>query len=134
VMTGNAGNDLIEGDADRDILIGGDGADSLHGGEGQDLVIAAQTTYDVTAEAALAIREEWLSPDDYHTRVARLSEPDVVPPARHQLQPGVTVLDDDDIDSVFGGDETDWLLLDIEEDEVADMSDDEILTDISIEI
>lgn len=109
---GEGSSDTLTGDAGNDILIGGVGADSLAGGTGQDLLIAG--AYSVgNPNAIFAIQAEWLSANAYSDKTANLTGTGVGVRANGDnfLQAGVNVLNDQDIDTVLGEDDTDFLFL-----------------------
>lgn len=106
-------NDSLFGGDGNDILIGGVGADALHGGAGDDILLAA--VYLIPDQDALfAIRDEWTSDRPFADRVANLGGTGVGPRnnGNYFLIPGVTVLNDDKVDRLFGEEDTDWFLLD----------------------
>lgn len=129
------GNDTISGGAGRDIIVGdaglpqpvthAGGADSLDGGTGQDIVIAGFfVPLDIDHYGRM--RDEWTSSRDFTTRVANLAGNGIGPRDNQNyfLIPGTTVFNDRAassntaiIDTVLVvDDDTDWLLVDIDED------------------
>jgi Ca2+-binding RTX toxin-like protein len=72
VLLGGDGADSLVGRAARDILIGGAGGDSLGGRGGDDLLIDGTTAFDTDEASLAAIQCEWLSANDYPTRVANV--------------------------------------------------------------
>lgn len=107
VLAGLAGNDILEGGAGNDLLIGGDGADMLTGGSGEDLLIGNRTTYDTNVKALMSIIGEWKkSSVSYAQRVDDLRT-GVGPNGQYKLNTA-TLLQDSAIDSLYGGDDTDW--------------------------
>lgn len=131
-LIAGGGDDVLVGGDERDVLAAGAGADSLNGGGGEDILIAAPTLFDKDAAAVFAIQAEWLGADEYAVRVERLTGAPSAPPppAQYRFEPGVTFLDDDSVDELFGADDHDWFLADLAEDIVADLELDEVTTDI----
>jgi hypothetical protein len=81
LLIGDGGNFLVGGLGRRNLLVAGGSASVLAGGDQEDLLIAGSTRYDT--EAGLAawrqVAAEWAGPDDYATRVARLTAGTGVP-------------------------------------------------------
>jgi len=117
VSADKGGNDSIDGGAGNDVIYGGGGADTLRGGTGSDLIIAGYTTLDISG--IQNIQREWVS--DRSMAVRR----DAIMGKRFDgansftfISPGGTgntaanVLEDNVVDSVFAGDDTDgdWIL------------------------
>lgn len=106
-VRGGSGDDLLVGDgesnalfgnAGRDVLIGGAGADALDGGAGDDLLIGGATTGDNDPAWLSGVRASWTQPLTYPERIASL---------RDRLTTA-TVLEDDAVDVLTGGLDTDW--------------------------
>ena len=135
IILGLGGNDSISGAAGRDILIGGVGADTILGGDGDDILVAGDIDYGGNEFSALTdVRDEWTSGNSYQDRVDNILKglPDPSPiPTASQFDPGTTVLDDSDVDSLVGGNGTDWFLDDPDEDS-NDVAGGEIETDIDV--
>jgi Ca2+-binding RTX toxin-like protein len=72
VLIGGAGNDQLTGRAGRDLLFGVAGNDTINGGAGDDLLIAGTTSHDANIVNLILIRSEWVSANDYATRVSNL--------------------------------------------------------------
>ncbi|MFO1003702.1 MAG: hypothetical protein U0936_25505 [Planctomycetaceae bacterium] len=86
----------------RNKLIGGGGADTLTGGGGDDILIAGRTLLDTDVTSLSTIQTEWLSANDYATRVANLRAGVGNPLVA--LQPTINVLNDAaQVDSLTGG-------------------------------
>ena len=134
ILSGGIGNDTIFGGDDKDLMFGGTGADTLHGGGGDDLLVAGTTSFDSAAADLKLIRREWLSSNNYATRVANISG---TPGGANDpifLQVGITVLDDGEVDTLFGEGESDWFLYSktgLIPDIVYDLSVGEVETDIA---
>lgn len=112
IIAAGAGSDLLYGGAGRDVLIGGAGKDQLWGYGGSDLLIAGSTSYDDNTAALSAILDEWKSSRAFKTRAANLkagSGP-VLSGTSVALQPGTTVFDDAEVDSLMGNGDSDWFL------------------------
>ena len=91
-------------------MFAGVGADTLHGNGGDDLLVAGATSFDFIEADLKLIRNEWLSAGSYATRVANIGgTPDGVNDPMF-LQPGITVFDDGEVDTLFGDGEMDWFL------------------------
>jgi hypothetical protein len=112
-VAGGDGSDLIVGSRGRTVLIGGDGSDILLGGRGEDLLIAGATTHDGDQVALLAVLSEWTSNRTVEERIRNLVDGSgtvVRENGSYYLVEGSTVLDDGDLDLLYGGAATDWLL------------------------
>lgn len=109
ILSGGTGNDSLSGGTGKDLLFAGVGADTLHGNGGDDLLVAGATSFDFIEADLNRIGYEWWSSGSYATRVANiggaggLNDPVF-------LQPGTTVFDDGDVDTLFGEGGTDWFL------------------------
>jgi len=130
ILSGSAGNDSLVGGTGRDLLIGGLGLDTLRGDAGEDLLVADKTTFDLNAAALLAIHNEWTSAGSYEDRVAHLTGTAGGLNGSTFLQPGVTVFDDEEIDSLTGGAvDLDWYIYNLLQDALADHESGETQTD-----
>lgn len=110
ILVGGDGGDTLSGGDGKDLLFAGAGADTLSGGAGQDLLVAGTTSFDTNPADLELIRDEWRSSNSYATRVANISG---TPGGANDpvfLQAGSTVLDDADVDTLFGEGDTDWFL------------------------
>ncbi len=110
ILLGGSGNDTLKGGQDRDILIGGTGLDKLYGEGGDDILIGGETAYDDDATALVAILSEWTSGNTYADRVANIRDGSGDLPGQNDgnfFNDG-TVIDDGDIDQLFGGSNQDW--------------------------
>ena len=108
VLIGGGGDDLLIGGFGRNVLIGGAGSDTLLGFPEQNILIGGSTVYDADDTALNAIRDEWSSTNSAADRMANLTNGggangNVV------LQPGLTLLDDEEDDLVFAG-FNDWMI------------------------
>ncbi len=117
IMLGEGGADSMFGNEDRDILIGGRNGDRMNGNDGDDLLISGFTSFDNNDAALRELMLEWNSSRGYLSRVANLrGTPNVTFASRLNgntfLQKGVTVNDDDEVETLTGGGGTDWFLLD----------------------
>jgi len=117
VITASSGNDIvIAGDGDdkiyattgRNILIGGRGSDLIDGGNLDDILISSRTTYDDNDAALLAILNQWLSTTAYTTRITAI---------RNGPNPlnSTTVIDDDEVDTLFGRGGSDWFFASVDD-------------------
>ncbi len=107
VLVGLSGDDILEAGSGRDILIGGLGLDTLNGGTGDDILIAGRTTSDTSLISLNTLRTEWISTNDYATRIANLRA-GVGSPAV-SLKTTIDVLNDaGEDDSLTGGANSDW--------------------------
>ena len=137
VLAGVGGDDYIDGGDGRDIIVGGFGADTLIGGDGEDILIAGEVVLESEEDdlsPVHAIVAEWASARSYAERVANLSG---VGTGENEngpffLIPGVTVIDDEDVDYLTGGlGYLDWFFYNLFQDIITDEEEDEVLTDIS---
>ena len=103
VLNGNNGPDTVNGGRGHDIAIGGGGNDHVTGGRGRDIVVGGTSTHSIAS--LQAISEEWTSDRDYEIKVANIVDGSGSDDAANRpafLTRGVTVLDDDSADSLFG--------------------------------
>jgi subtilase family serine protease len=116
-----AGNDSIDGGSGRDIIIAGGGADVIRAAGGSDLILTGTTT--LTHSQILLVQSEWTSSRSLADRVANLRGTGSGPRNNGDafLIPGVTALDDQAVDTILGGGDGDWLLLDPLEDVANDV-------------
>jgi Ca2+-binding RTX toxin-like protein len=116
VLVGGPGADRLFGKQGRDVVIGGNGADQVQGNEGSDILIAGRTSFDINVGALDAIMAEWSAPHDYPTRVKNLRNgtgggaggPRNGTTFLRNIEPGRTVHDDRQPDSLAGGVGRDW--------------------------
>ncbi len=123
LLVGNGGNDTIEGRGGNNTLIGGSGGDSLTGGDardlifggtggdtmsgnaGEDILFSGTTTFETNRAALNALFAFWNRLDlDYATRLAQLRAGVAGVPKLDSN----SVLQDDAIDTLTGGDGLDW--------------------------
>lgn len=121
-LNGGYGNDSIVGGSGNDVLVDFGGADSFAGGTGEDLILAGSLSEIYYGEeelpGLLQVWLQWAQPDPIATRVAYLDGTltgGLIEPA-YVFDPGTTILDDVDVDSVLGEGDADWLLYDFAED------------------
>jgi RHS repeat-associated protein len=121
--------DVLRGGRGRDLLVGHWGGDTFDGGEGDDLLIAGRLNFSDLPSAVMALHAEWTSERDYSTRISNLTGQGVGPRSNGNtfLQPGITVLDDGAVDTLIGGDDLDWFLLNPLEDEADEELDEDLL-------
>lgn len=114
-LMGNGGNDTLVGLGGRDILIGGNGADSLQGDAGEDVLIAGLTTYSLPGNLnqLAGIKAEWEGPALQALRIANLSGTGSGGLNGTSYLNSATLIDDVFADSVHGGADADWLLVDL---------------------
>ncbi len=114
LLNGGLGNDNLTSGNGKDILVGGLGADILNSGGGEDILIAGATIYDqntaTNRQAWCRIVDEWSrGTGTYQTRIKNLR---VGGGRNDSVVLNVTaVLDDSSVDQVFGGNGSDWFLL-----------------------
>ena len=106
VLVGGTGHDGLYGGVGRDVLIGGVGKDALYGWDDDDILIGGTTQHDENDDALLAILAEWASETPIDTRIGNLLNGGGVN--------GTVTLDeahgdDEELDWVLGGSESDWL-------------------------
>jgi len=123
-------SDTLLGGDGRDVLFGHLGVDLLDGGAESDLLIADRVQFDDLPSAAFAIQAEWLSSRPYNQRVANLSGAGVGPRFNGDifLLPGVTVFDDEAVDTLWGGSDLDWYVFRFLQDLLGDEESGEIKT------
>ncbi len=111
VLLGSGGNDRLIGGIRRDVIIGGAGQDQISGGGESDILIGGTTAYDGDPAALLAIQAQWNVRAPRASRIASLRDGtgSVVQPLGISLQKDVTVLDDGEVDAVFGMGNVDWV-------------------------
>ncbi|MBX3415675.1 MAG: putative Ig domain-containing protein [Pirellulales bacterium] len=132
VLSGGSGRDSISGGAGRDVLLGGLGLDTLKGEADEDLLVADTTTFALNAAALLAIHTEWTSNNSYEDRIAHLTGTAGGANGTTYLQPGTTLFDDGEIDTLTGGaTDLDWYLYSLLEDILNDHEPGETQTDTS---
>jgi Ca2+-binding RTX toxin-like protein len=98
VLLGGGGHDLLRGGKGRSILIGGTGVDLLLGNSDSDILIGGTTVYDADHEALCEISDAWGANRPYRQRVNNL----------RSLLNSATVLDDGQVDVLFGAGSLDW--------------------------
>ena len=111
ILLGGAGRDLLMGGFGRDLLVGGTNSDILFGGLGQDILIGGYTTHDDNDVGLAAMLAEWISDRDRQTRMQNLTDgTGSADPLNGNflLRLGVTVLDDEAADLLFGFVLEDW--------------------------
>jgi Ca2+-binding RTX toxin-like protein len=107
ILIGQAGNDRLFGNAGRDLLIGGLGRDELNGGNDDDILVAGRTSSDNLLNRLTDLRSEWISANDYATRVSNLRSP--VGSSGASLKATVNVVTDGGEDDILAGDaDLDW--------------------------
>jgi Ca2+-binding RTX toxin-like protein len=115
LLLGEEGNDFLYGGAGRDILLGGVGSDQLFGEAGDDILVGGTTSADNDEATAAAILTAWTGPGTFTERMNAV------------LATGVTVDEDDAVDTLFGQGNQDWFLVGIG-DRVRDKARNEIVT------
>lgn len=131
--------DTLLGGAGNDFLVGHLGADLLRGGSGSDLLMAARLSFTDLPGAVFAIQAEWLSGSAISTRVANLLSPGTGMGANGStlIDPGSTAINDETlssavVDTLFGDDDDDWFLVDVEDDLAANIAVGDVLTEIDV--
>jgi hypothetical protein len=97
----------------------------MFGGTGEDLLMAGSLLFAGGLPAGVySIQAEWLSGRPLGDRVANLSGAGVGPRnnGNYFLIPGSTANDDAAVDVVFGEGEDDWIVANLTEDLVSDLS------------
>lgn len=130
-LHGGEGDDVLIGGLGGGLLDGGDGDDvllaqvaatsglavagapfTLLGGAGQDLLVAGQVQFAGGLPDAARIQAEWTSDAPVGERIAHLTgEPGGLNDG-FLLSPADTILSNNAVDTVLGGDAEDWLLYD----------------------
>lgn len=114
-MTGGDGDDVIIhggsilGGTGRDLLIGPEGAQSVNGGDDDDIVISGDTSYRINLPALAAIMGVWTNTAiSYPTRVSQITTGVSYGGGLTAKLDSTTVHDDASIDTLAGGNGTDW--------------------------
>jgi len=123
------GNDSLTGGTGLDLLVGGLGLDALTGDAGEDLLVADKTNFDLNAAALLAIHSEWTSASSYADRILHITGTAGGLNGTTYLTLGTTVYDDEAIDSLTGGLDTEWYIYSLLEDVLNDHAGGETETD-----
>lgn len=136
-LFGGDGDDLLLGGSGRDLLIGGTGSDRIVGNADDDILIAGFTAYDYDsngilradhAQAIAAILLEWLSTNDYQTRIDNLKNGTGLN-GTYVLN-GDTVGNDSSSDVLTGSAGLDWFLFDSSLDRATDLNDEVFENDL----
>ncbi len=130
---GADGNDSLFGGNGKDILIGHRGADLLDAGAGEDLLVSGIVQLSPNYPTAIfSIQNEWNSTRAYPDRVANISGTGSGPRLNGNffLQAGVTVLNDNAVDTLVGGADLDWFLYSIAQDLLNDGDPSETKTNV----
>jgi uncharacterized repeat protein (TIGR01451 family) len=110
VLIGGSGDDKITGGNARDLIIGGTGADKIKAKNFEDIVAAGNSDHDANGAALAAIIAEWVSNAPYATRVSHLTGATAGGLNGSFVLNSTTVHDDNQIDVLTGGKDTDWFL------------------------
>jgi serralysin len=114
ILVGQNGDDQLIGGDGRDLLIGGRGVDTLNGGADDDIMIAGRTTSDSLVNRLIDARTEWVSINDYQTRIAKLRQ--AVGTSNVSLRAKFNVLNDDnDVDALTGSSGNDWYFIAVDD-------------------
>lgn len=132
---GEGADDTLNGDAGRDIVIGGVGHDTIHGGAGEDIVLAGQLALASASinPAIMAIQSEWTSGRTYLQRAANILGVGSGPRNNGDnfllaTGPSPNILDDSNVDAVFGDADADWFLVSLSQDLTTDLVAGELVT------
>ncbi|MFZ5831393.1 MAG: S8 family serine peptidase [Planctomycetota bacterium] len=101
LFDGGTGNDIIVTGLGFDVLIGGSGTDQLSGGGGDDILIGGSGPSDTLALADLI--REWGSGGVYDSRVAHLMGLSGGQNGASFLRPDLNVFDENELDTLAGG-------------------------------
>ena len=101
IVLGGEGNDRVYGDDGLDFLIGGLGFDRVIGLNDDDLLIGGSTTFDRRDEALKSILDEWTSGAPLDERADNLVNGGGLN-GSFALVPGITVIDDEERDVLYG--------------------------------
>jgi hypothetical protein len=118
ILLGGAGDDILVGGCGRNVLIGGLGEDLLRGNDGDDILIGDATAYDDNDVALSAILAEWTSDNPYNKRVENIRNGTGL--AVGYALDATMVIDDNAIDTLWGGRDRDWFLSSSKRDRVTD--------------
>jgi hypothetical protein len=112
ILLGNGGNDQLFGNDGRDFLFGGVGADVLNGGLGDDILFGGTTAHDNNPTAQLALLLEWSRTHlGYTARIDHLLSSTSGGLNGSFLLNKSALSDDNNIDTLSGGDGMDWFIL-----------------------
>ncbi|MFK7820382.1 MAG: SdrD B-like domain-containing protein [Planctomycetaceae bacterium] len=112
IVTGGTGDDRIFGGPGRDLLIGGLGQDEVHGGRGSDILLGNAVAFESNEIALGSLHAEWLSRRPRKQRIDNLTSGS----GTNNRENGdwflnsQTLIDDNEIDHLFGSPFCDWLL------------------------
>jgi trimeric autotransporter adhesin len=111
---GNAGIDLLLGAQGSDILVGGTGQDKLNDATiadsdaGSDLLVGARTKYDNNLSAIATFMASWSTTQSAAVRIQTLQSVGVgIDKIKINT---LAIIDDDIVDQLYGGRNTDWFL------------------------
>ena len=127
LLLGGDGNDQLLGGSGRDIMIGGEGADTLVANGNDDILVAGLTNFDSRFTAGheefwCDIWAEWTSTNSFTARVQNLRDGSGGNAHNNGSLLLPNVVDDvmaGSIDTLIGGTGSDWLLLEVGEDNAA---------------
>jgi hypothetical protein len=119
VLFGEDGDDTLIGSIGRNLIVGGAGSDRLQGRPGEDIVVGGTTVWDNNETALLAIMAEWSSAADYQTRIDHLRGTTAGGLNGSYVLDSTTVVDDGNVDRMFGSGGLDWFFTGIG-DEIVD--------------
>ena len=113
LISGQGGADTLFGDAGNDVIMGGFGPDLIYGGTGQDLITGANFASLVQRNTGSrdAILAAWFSSETYAQRVNRLTVIGVGANNSIKLIPDAEAFGDFNVDTIFGGGDSDWFFL-----------------------
>jgi Ca2+-binding RTX toxin-like protein len=121
VLVGSAGNDTLTGGSGRDILLGGLGSDNLQGGAGQDILLGGLLSFENDWAGLKAVWQEWQSTRNFVNRRSNLLGTTTgglngTYYLRNSTNPANdTLLNDNAVDNLFGGDDTDWYIASLDD-------------------
>jgi Ca2+-binding RTX toxin-like protein len=127
ILSGLSGNDQLIGGSGRDLIIGGQGADALFGDMGEDLLLGDSTRmYDGNMTALLAIHKEWNSSRTMEERIANINGTGAGPRLNGDyFLNNATLRNDNAVDNLLGGSESDWILYRMFQDLLDDLGEDD---------
>jgi hypothetical protein len=123
------GQDSVDGGSGNDIVYGGGGADFLTGGTGSDLIIADMTSGWLNLSTYVNVQREWVSGAATNVRRDRIRAVRFDGANNFNFIVPSNVLDDNQVDRVFAGDDGDgdWVLATQSEDQVSEIRVDDFL-------
>jgi Ca2+-binding RTX toxin-like protein len=124
LVNAGAGNDTVKAGGGVSVLIGGLGPDQLSGGAKSDLLISGTTVYDDNTAALTAILGEWSASRTLAARSQNIQtgKGSFLQGTGIHLTLNETMFNDSDVDTLMGGADLDWFLVNPKQDKLKDKS------------